>query len=412
MKTASLRNLLAKSCMYLATAAAASVAIVSLTHAHLWLGERRLQRLSASGTTDLQEESEDTIRLHVYAQEMGLLPSRGQSPLNSAGGEKGQLARYIEDQVKAPTDQVEAPLPNLRRYLSSNAEWMADIRALLQKGVSLKWKSGVDRQARDLILPPVGEILNVQRVLLADGFYGLSAGTTARAESDLESSILLNQAVLARDEILSQLVAMRVSKFQLALARKMNRPVPERIDFSSRILSTTGRTGELLRSYQDSLPGWKDGLLAFLIGSTMRPSVRSDVLSFSRQFPDELKRLLAAHDPCRVSLDSHEMPVALRSNAAAYSVWPDYASAIVRAGNIEIDHELTSIVLAARGHAASDVPSRVCRQGMWVMRDAGSDRLVALSGQANVEDEGLMLPLYHLIGPRTPESRHAIGKRQ
>lgn len=248
---------------------------------------------------------------------------------------------------------------------------------------------------------------HLQSLLLARASMQVERGVPERAERPLEASWALNGALVERPDLISRLLAVSIAGMQRGVLRTLAKPpatwpprlrepypLPLRISFQLEAWNwtryTTGSWGIFDVSYMEdgvepprSAPGTAGRWLT-------APYVRLSFAGVSEALLRESQRL-DSERRCDFDVDRHakEFEESFpRWNILGRIATPSLVRSWTAFRYAELDRELTSLVLAARGgHAATGrwpgaaVPSSTCQGVSWLHEPGGDGTLTIRSSE-------------------------------
>ena len=136
-----------------------------------------------------------------------------------------ELTEYLDKQIAKPNDEIDAPPETLQRYLSSKTDAIAAIRNHVLNQEIPNWETDITPIVTGDItfaVPSFLGLVNLQKILALDILEKQRLGDTKGAAQMLEVSWKLNQSLGSRPELISQLVALIIGKYQLGVMRKLD----------------------------------------------------------------------------------------------------------------------------------------------------------------------------------------------
>ncbi len=318
--------------------------------------------------------------------------------------------------LRAQTHRVSGPLaalpPDLKAYLAAHQDSLAAVQSHILESEAPQWEMNFERMF-ELNYPFPGQVntRNVQSLLLLSVIDRAQQGQPAQALIALEASWRLNQAVLQRPDLVSQISAEIVSVYQAGLLRYLQ-DVPT---FWQSRLSQQAQHQSVLEGYRFETWLQYETSQASLGPATNRPSAtaRSQpggkltaMLSywFSPVYSFQLSSISATGTTHRALDRLAALNVCATSQSMAEEVLiqaapaqPNQSSALVPkawakwwklAGDRALAIELTQNVLqakqqlAASGHWPEDLPnlaSQTCPGEHWVYELSDDRETVSLS---------------------------------
>ena len=329
-----------------------------------------------------------------------------------APGTENRLAfqDFVQKELAVTNERIGRAAPAIERFLEDRGGEISRIEGLLLTHEEPRWEIDVGAEAKAPI-PNLLGILRLQRLLLTRALVFAREGRTDDALETMEASWRLQGSVLSRPEIISQLIAIAVARFQAGVLRKIDSPA---YGWSERLRSP----GAGVDGYEAALQNeaWffparadpKDELFsrakfaanrAFLAGVE-----REDLCSWS---PDGLEAMWQD-----AASGIEDEPI---RNFIAEVAWPNIANGLLRARQVAVDSELTALILDARAERAAQRrphwSGRLLTLGTGVCPDARWSYRVSLNGTARFAFEGRLegadgapfrLPLEFTAGKAKP----------
>ena len=328
-----------------------------------------------------------------------------------------ELQAFLERQLEDDTDAIE-PLPQrLQNYLKVHATQLEAIRQQGLQGEMPQWESATPYPGVTQVRPTFAGFVKLQRLLVADALERHRLGQSEAAIASLEASWRLNQALRDRPELMSQTVALIVTKTQAGTLRKMNQLPPV---WQQRLMEHDYR-----QSFLAAL-NWESWLVADVIRNTDRlaqphhslqqkfwhpirqPYLRLAALDAASKMR-QAYRSLPQQNPCL--FDAHAFDMDLDTSLAVWNNEREvslfgFAQQWRTAGFLMVDLELTQKVLKTKAAIANPQPrpmnaahrpSLVCPQAQWIYQ-ASPDQGWSLTFSQALERpaqavKGLVLPL-------------------
>jgi hypothetical protein len=137
-----------------------------------------------------------------------------------------ELNQYLEAEIAKPNDTINPPSEKLQRYLASKQTALAELRQQVLNnemphwGTDISWILEGDMTVR---LPPYLWQVNFQRVLALDILEKYRQGQTEAAAEMLQVSWKINHSLTESPLLISQLVALIVTKYPAGVMRKVDR---------------------------------------------------------------------------------------------------------------------------------------------------------------------------------------------
>lgn len=303
---------------------------------------------------------------------------------------------YAADRIA--TEASLAPLPpNLAAFLESARPTLDSVRARLAQGPPPVWARNLEAGFETKIPNYVG-ILMIQKLLLLDAREQLRAGRETQAGEILETSWRLNQAVADNSPILiTQLIAQAVIRLQQPILRSFPRAPagwPERLchlDQQSRILlglQAETFSAHLTSTFERPLPtpNWthKQVVPRWAIWDYARRS--------SAMFEKLSQRDVRSFDP--ETFDREQRASIPRWQFVARLLLPNFWDLWPRSAHVELEAELTALVLEERERLAAGGPPRATHRrpsrvkGLsWIYEDIPDGTVVHLDGELRSKED-------------------------
>lgn len=130
------------------------------------------------------------------------------------------LRRFLEAQTHTVSGPLAALPPNLKAYLTTHQDGLSAVQSHILESEAPQWEMDFERMF-ELDYPFPGQVntRNVQSLLLLSVIDYAQQGQSAQALTALEASWQLNQAILQRPDLVSQISAEIVSVHQAGLLR-------------------------------------------------------------------------------------------------------------------------------------------------------------------------------------------------
>jgi hypothetical protein len=320
----------------------------------------------------------------------------------------GMIGQFLDRELKTPEERIGPLPPRMESYLEEHDDAASALESTLVRQTDLRWEMDVS-QGPNAPIPNLGGILRLQRFLGARALAKARRGETDAALQTLEAAWRLNEAVSARPELISQLIAVAAAKIPVGILRKLDTPA---YGWADRL-----RSGDLFSAYLASFQNqvW---FLADVRDLTGEAGAYGRVL---RNVAEEFEqRDLCSWTPDRMR-ESWNRAVRNESRDAAVVeiAVPNLLESFARWRRFQIDSELTALVLDARAERAAsrrlDWPSKlhsigagICPAESWAYRNVGNGTATfAFEGRiAEGPSVALRLPLGFTAGtPRAPAPR-------
>lgn len=293
---------------------------------------------------------------------------------------------YLSRQIELATDAIEAPPEELREFLLSNAVTLQRTVGLLAGGEVPRWALDV-RKGAGAPAPNLMGHVRLQRLLVAQALVDLEAGQFEDASRVLEASWTLNQTLIGRPELISNMVAISVGRLQAGALRKgafALTPWVERLRFDG--------LGESV------IASLRDDPILVLVGDT-RGMSRSREMAAYLSGTNRLADALGNQDPCGFSAElSRDVwkPyfVGGPERVLAEIALPNQLNSLFRLFRLYLEAELSARLLEVRALRLADgswparLPdpeSRICRGSRWSISPE-RDGSITLSFVGRFED--------------------------
>lgn len=325
----------------------------------------------------------------------------------SSDPELSPAVAFVETQRRAVADDEAAPSPALLVLLGRHGPSLQAIESVLAGAPPPAWPEGFERPF-DTPLPPVLGLRVLNALLLAHAAERDRAGDAVGTERALLASTRLDGSLQGRPETLAQLGGAAIVGERAGVLRRLAHPpsgwVPRlgAHDFRGGFLSSYRMEARLHTAYaRDRWFSWSglagsgtgpepSGLFRIADRLMATPYARLCAADCSRRLRG-LAAALRADDPCRV--DTAALDAALerdrpRWNVMARTALPHAANRWTAVRDVELDEELTRVVLetrARRPERADAIASRVCGGLVWT-------RTPDADGGVAVDPAGVALP--------------------
>jgi hypothetical protein len=325
---------------------------------------------------------------------------------------KVSLGRYLGGQVQRPERRVDSPPAELAGFLDQHGEAIAAIRQQLNENDAPVWE-------RDIEIPYAAPIpnllghLDLQRLLLADALASGGRGDDRRALDDLNASWQLNRALRDDPILITQLIAITVTRLQIGTLRQLGQVPPNWVErlaehnFRQSLLSSL-RFEAWAWTQVDHAAMVQPALGQRVVYSLGRPYVRYCLADASEDYRQRLDNLARSRTWCDVDLAALEADLhvpASRWNLLGDLVVPNLSGAVDRLRRLELDIELTAKIIeietdrrANSGVWPGAVPaserSTVCPDDRWVYEiGPGGEMAIGFSREISwPEQKGIILP--------------------
>jgi hypothetical protein len=137
-----------------------------------------------------------------------------------------ELKQYLDAEIAKPNDTVNPPSEKLQRYLASKQTALAELRQQVLNNEVPQWGTDITWMLEgDITFPLPGYLwqASFQEVLALDILEKYRKGQTEAAAEMLEVSWKINQYLTESPFLISQLVALIVTKYSAGVMRKADR---------------------------------------------------------------------------------------------------------------------------------------------------------------------------------------------
>jgi hypothetical protein len=328
-------------------------------------------------------------------------PKAGQQPLRESNTEKAfrqAVGDYEIAELQRPDGNVGPPPETVRIFLEAHVHDFDAIVALLLAGAPA-WKSDLSLGPEAPIPNLLGQI-RLQRLLVARALSQAHLDEEAQAERTLCASWTLNESLRDRPDVISQLIAVAVTRLEVGLLRKIPANPTE---WRARLVEHDYRVSMLKAMEVESVSRFSS--LPFG-SSTWDRASRADFLDLNRSLLVALRDSRVSDSPIgpnQLMVEAEKRPLS-GGQVLATIAFPNLGNAIRRVDHLILDTELTDRVLEARllkarlGHWPEDIPgveaSRMTGAHWTYAVSANARMTLSFSREPHWEDpKGLTLPL-------------------
>jgi hypothetical protein len=296
---------------------------------------------------------------------------------NEAGGSqrvREALRAYLE-LLEVPDDAIGEPPELVRRFLDDHSAALDALRGDVPERSSSRSEAGAaPGQFSELPSDIVGHV-RLQRLLIAESLRKSLAGEGEVAEKTMAAAWKLNQALVERPSAISQMMAIAITRWQMAALRKMDglsAEWPERLEE---------------RNHRDSYYGSLDceAMKSFRAAQESEATEAAESIGAILDLTARLRR----QDPCAYSSEIARgiFRKALGQDAEAM---PNLQEASYRLFRAEVERELTALVLQARQKRAETgawpgelhgLASSVCPGASWSYQNMDGKASIAFQGR-------------------------------
>ncbi len=316
---------------------------------------------------------------------------------------KQHLGPWLDGHLARPYRGVDPAPPYLAAFLDRHAESLDAIRDHLIHGEKPVWEMDVDKMLAAPVPNLVGH-LDIQKLLLGDALARAGAGDLDGALRDLEASWRLNRSLRDRPALITQLVAVAITRMQAGALRQLD-GVPrfwrERLfehDFRESFLNALRYEGWFWSEAGDAtLFAGELKLTDRVVSRVAAPYVRYCLADMSGSLHERIRRLARLDAVCDSDLARYgadlNVPVP-RWNLLGEIAVPNLTNAIYRISSLELDLELTSKLLELDAEKVPGaVESEACPGDRWIYRIGEDGASIALSREIEWPGRiGVILP--------------------
>lgn len=294
---------------------------------------------------------------------------------------------------KISTGEPLAPLPpELSAFLESVRPNLDTLRARLAQGPPPVWARDLEAGFETRIPNYLG-VLMLQKLLLLKAREQLRTGREAQAGEILETSWRLNQAVADNSPgLITQLIAQAVIRIQQPILRNFPRTPagwPERLrhlDQQSRILQAMrceAFSAHVTSTFNRPIQG-------MTLGPKAQAFARWMIWDYARRFSAILEELphsdVRSFDPA--AFEREQRTAIPRWQVVARTLLPNFWDVWPKSAHVELEAELTALVLEERDRLAAGGPLRSADRrssrvkGLsWIYEDVPGGTTVHLDGE-------------------------------
>jgi len=316
------------------------------------------------------------------------------------------FGRYAVKQIqRVSRGSIEPAPPELLAYLERHSDSLAALRRQLIDGETPMWESDL-AAGWEAPLPNLLGQINLHKLLVNAAIERAHAGDSDGALRNLEASWRLNESLRTSPALICQLIRIAAARMQVGALRYVPE-VPE--SWIARLAAADHRSSFIeAMQYEGRMwidPGAEnlgDEWWHRVARPATKPYVRVCLADASERWRLRLARLQSVDALCDYHLPAHgadleiELP---RWNRLGGSVAPNLSNATDRVARLEVDIELTLLLLdrdqARRsdpegwpGELPDEIVSAACPRDRWLV--AGTDRGVEVALSREVEWPGQM----------------------
>ena len=325
---------------------------------------------------------------------------------------KRELGGYVDRQIEqAERRRLDPPPEALVDYLELHDERLEAVRRHLTGDETVRWEMAVEKLQAAPVPNLVG-LLELHKLLVADALVRAGGGDSAGALVDLDASWRLNRALVKRPNLMTQQIAITVTRFQSGALRLIE-DVPElwierlgEHDFHGSVLMAMKMEGWLWAQIPEGI--YRDDNLRGLKRLWERVAKPYTALCFadlSDVYRRELERRIGRRSLCDSRGPDLRVRPARWNMLGNFVNKEDFTYPLHRLARLELDLELTrkliEVEAARRGNGGRWAPevsgieeSEACPDDRWLY-EVGPDgsMSLALSREVSWPDaRGLILP--------------------
>ncbi len=343
----------------------------------------------------------------VPAQEPNRLRSSAEEA-ESFGRIRAALKEYLERHLARPDDLIEEPPEGVREYLRAHGDALSGLSRKILVHDPPAWERDVAR-GPDAPVPNLLGHIHFQRVLLADALRRAGSGERQQAERMMEAAWKLNEGLQSRPEMISQITAIAIARWQLAALRKMDGLEPAWVE---RIQDQDARRGFIQALELQAFSFAKGMKESGLPETWWSPGPRREIVSYTGN-TRELAEEIGKENPC--SYDSERARRLWEKRFPRWSFgeifFPNSQESLHRMFRLLLESELTAKLFQAKAARAASpdsawprelegLSSSVCPGARWDYRVAGETMTISFAGDFPewLQSGTLKLPLSHTAG--------------
>jgi len=263
--------------------------------------------------------------------------------------------QFLKDQIeRARRGPIDPPPTELSAYMAEYGEELTALRRHLIRGAVPVWESDLSA-AEYAPLPNLLGHINLQKLLAAVALARLHAGDSDGALADIEAAWQLSKSLRDSPILISQLILLAGVRYQLGVLRQV--PDVEEIwldrlaehDFRASFIDAMKYEGWVWLYFDGSnheeLPLWQRAMAPL-----SRPYTKLCLADVSEAWRERLVNLERVDAICDRDLAPYgaEMEITLpRWNKVGEMYVPNLVNAIDRMARLELDLELTRLVIEA-----------------------------------------------------------------
>jgi hypothetical protein len=310
-------------------------------------------RYAAAETNAEAREAERLARAVGYDLSLRARGSWSGSAAGFSEKVRASIGDYVTAQLVRPDEAVSPPPPEAAATLETHRAALTTFEEFLASVPRLRWSCEPKPSADEDRVPNLLGHMQTQRLLAADALASAARGDFAAAAKTLEASWKLNDALLVRPELVSQLIAMAVGRLQTGVLRK----VPASSEAWGPRLAAMGRRDRLIDAlvlengdprdfvsrFRASLARGGDGGGNRLVSWLREPVERAWGAEYSEGWRREIAKLrdAPAFEAQKADIKS---PRGTTEVILAIAI-PNIRNSFERADRLALDAELTTKIL-------------------------------------------------------------------
>jgi hypothetical protein len=169
---------------------------------------RKVELLAKPLELDLTPKSSDTITADAKAS-------------TSARKIREAILRYLRSQLEKPDAAIDAPPSDVNSFLSGHASDLVAISNQLTKAEPPRWSFDPAGLPGRQPIPDVYGLIGLQRLLVAYALVESRNGDSVTANRVLDASWNLNRTPREMPDVMCQLIAQAIARFQIGALRKV-----------------------------------------------------------------------------------------------------------------------------------------------------------------------------------------------
>jgi hypothetical protein len=154
------------------------------------------------------------------------LKARGSRGADGRGGfsekERAAVSGYVTAQLVRPDDSVGAPSPEVATLLDKRRAALTAFEELFASAPPPRWGWDPVVTAGERREPNLLGHIQLQRLLIADALASAAGGKGPAASRALEASWKLNEGLASRPDVISQIMAIAVARYEAGALRRID----------------------------------------------------------------------------------------------------------------------------------------------------------------------------------------------